>query len=52
MTAVACRGRAPLLPRPFRRWSSVPTSWMLSRRIVPATTAWLLAGLLPAWSWG
>jgi hypothetical protein len=55
-------GRAPpRLPRPIRRWSSMRTSWMLSRRMVSATrnrrgepgtsgrrttTAGLLAGLV------
>ena len=34
---VACRAGFPLLPRPIRRWSSMRTSWMLSRRILSAT---------------
>jgi hypothetical protein len=39
-------GVLPRLPWPIRRWSSMRTSWMLSRRILFATAAWLLAGLV------
>jgi len=61
MAAVACRACSPRLSRPIRRWSSMRTFWMVSRRMVSATrnrraepstsgrrttTAWLLAGLV------